>query len=568
LIYFSSINSSFHFDDVNNIKRNPAVNISDLSFSSLKGAAFPDVVRGGFRPVAYISFAFNYYFTGEDTTSYHVVNIIIHALNAFLIYLVILSLFDYDTAEEGKRDRLALSAFFTALFWLVTPFNSQAVIYIVQRMTLMMTLFFLLAFLFYIKGRKKKNTKYFILSGIFFVLSFLSKQNALVFPAVIVLYELIFIRKGDYKSISKKEKASLIIMTFTLFLPLIFFWEVIHNTFIVSSEIWGFTYYERELTQFRVLVLYLSLLILPLPGRLSLLHDIEKSTSLFSPVTTFFSIIFILFLFALSILRLKKSPYFSFAFLWFFVTISVVSILPVELMYDHRMYMPCIFLVGTFVNYVTEKFYGKRKIVIAALLAITIIWGALTGIRGRTWENEATLWNDVLSKYPNSSLALYNVGNTMIALELYDSAEELFLKALKVNRYKETHQFAYSKLGYVYIKKNMYYKSIDMYQKMFTYGVRNTVDYADAFLNYGNAYLHLDDYNNALINLNKALEIGLMNKAVYKKFNMVYNNLGVAYIGLKKYKEAAINFRKALDYFPNDAGAQRNLRKIEELLNK
>jgi hypothetical protein len=99
-----------------------------------------------------------------------------------------------------------LSAFFTALFWLVTPLNSQAVIYIVQRMTLLTTLFFLLAFYAYISAREKKKAHLFVLSGVFFVLSLLSKQNGVVFPLVIVAYELIMVRRGEVRGLPAIQK--------------------------------------------------------------------------------------------------------------------------------------------------------------------------------------------------------------------------------------------------------------------------------------------------------------------------------------------------------------------------
>jgi hypothetical protein len=423
LIYSSSINSSFHLDDYRNIIDNPDVTINQLSFTTLKGAVFTEN-SAGFRPVAYLSFALNYYFSGEGTTSYHVLNTLIHILNAFLIYLVILQLFSYSNAADDERLRISAGAFFTAVLWLVAPFNSQAVIYVVQRMTLLMTLFLLLSFLYYLKGREEKRGVLFILSGIFFLLSFFSKQNVIIFPLIIILYELVFVRKGDIKSISRNEKVLLILLIVMLISPLVIFWSQIQNKLLTVSQTWGFTYYERELTQFRVLVFYLSLMILPIPSRLSLTHDIIKSTSLFSPVTTFFSIIFILALFVLSILRIKKSPYFTFAVLWFFITMSVEALMPIELMYEHRMYLPSIFLIGAAVNYVVEKFYGKRKqVVISAFLALIILWGSFTAIRGKAWESELTLWTDTVKKYPDDPRANCNLGTAYKNLNLDDKAK-------------------------------------------------------------------------------------------------------------------------------------------------
>jgi len=83
-IYYNSLNSSFHFDDFSNITQNPKITISDLSLSALNKAALGE--KNKLRSVSYLSFALNYYFSGEKTNSYHVINVMIHIINAFLIY--------------------------------------------------------------------------------------------------------------------------------------------------------------------------------------------------------------------------------------------------------------------------------------------------------------------------------------------------------------------------------------------------------------------------------------------------------------------------------------------------
>jgi tetratricopeptide (TPR) repeat protein len=598
LIYSNSLNASFHLDDFRNIIENPDITINQLSLDTLKNAAFTDIAAG-FRPVAYLSFALNYYFSGEDTTSYHLVNLLIHILNAFLIYLVILQLFNYSNAVDDERYRISAGAFFTALLWLVAPFNSQAVIYIVQRMTLFMTLFLLLSFLYYLKGREEKRVGHFILSGIFLLLSFLSKQNALIFPLIIILYELVFVRKGDLKSISKNEKALFILLIVLLISPLVIFWSQINNTFLISRQSWGFTYYERELTQFRVLVHYLSLIILPLPGRLSVTHDIIKSTSLFSPVTTFFSIIFISALFIISILRLKKSPYLSFAILWFFITMSVEAIIPVELIYDHRVYLPSIFLIGAAVNYVTEKFYGKRKrLVIPAFLSLIVLWGSFTMIRGKVWNSELSLWSDVVEKYPEEGLASLGLGKAYVLKgEHYDKAE--YHLTVAINRWingayyvKKNLREAYAFLGEAQFKlgkldlaaenyrKSIYYSDDRWFQPYFRLGAllyqqgdyekaklnfKNAVDIvpgiAENHLNLGSAYFMQRDYDNALRSYNEAVKLN-------PNLPDVYNAMGTIYKILEDYDKAAYHFKKALYYDPGNKKAESNLLAVEKHLNK
>jgi tetratricopeptide (TPR) repeat protein len=555
LIYFSSINSSFQFDDQNNIIGNTSVHIDKLSLEALKGAASSGTDAGSsLRPLAYISLALNYYFSGLDTTSYHVVNIIIHVLNAFFIYLIILALFDYDKADDEKKGKLTISAFFTALFWLVTPSNSQAVIYIVQRMTLMMTFFFLLSFWFYVKGRKLKRAKYFVFSGIFFLLSFLSKQNAITLPLVIILYELIFERGGDLKDISRNEKFILAVLVIFMLLPAILLWDNIHEMFKISPHKWDFSYYERELTQFRVLVFSLSLLILPLPNRLSVLHHIVKSTSLFSPITTFFSIILILGLFVVAILRIKKSPYFSFALLWFFITMSVELLVPIELFHEHRLYLPSIFLIGASVNYATERFYDKRQVLISALCSIIVLWGVLTGIRGKTWMTPLSLWSDTVSKVPEMTDISTNLDDTIDDANIHVGHEPFDISLA----------IAYNNLGNSYndlgnLDRDL--KMLELAEINYFKSIASKKDWDLPYFNLGSVYFVKGDYKKAAKSLRRAVYLSPKNEENYLKLALTYHTM-------REYDKAIEAYKEALKLNPNNPDTYNSIGSLYKNLEK
>jgi Flp pilus assembly protein TadD len=592
-VFFSSINSSFHLDDFMNITDNHDIKINKLSLSALKKAAFTSTA--GLRPVSYFTFALNHYFSGMDTTSYHAVNIIIHIISAFLIYLIILALFGYDTADDGEKSKIRVSAFFTAFFWLLTPLNSHVVIYIVQRMSLLMTMFFLLAFYAYLLSKKRNTALYLALTGIFFVLSLLSKQNGITFPLVIILYELAFVKKGDLKNVTKKEKAFFMAVFLVLLATLFLYKGKIINSIVQGYVGRDFNMYERILTQPRVLLFYLSLLILPLPGRLSVTHDIVKSTSILTPITTLPSIICILFLFVFSIIRMKKSPYLSFAILWFFITISVESsILPLEMAYEHRMYLPCIFLIGVFTDFVVNKFYSKNKVpVIAVLLVIALLYGVLTDIRGKAWKDEFTIWSDAVGKYPDDGRAHYNLGaayfntrrykeaeshymaavekwtdsykvkinlaqaydnlgDTQVQLKKINDAEQNFIKAIE---HKSDWSLPYNHLGKLYKNKRDYKKALEQFNNVIKINPNNSSGY----INVGKIYYILKEYDKSIRYYNKAI-------ALNPKSSPAYNGIGVVYRAKEDYRKALHYFEKALYYNPGDIMSKRNIQKVKKRL--
>jgi tetratricopeptide (TPR) repeat protein len=555
-IYMSSINSSFHFDDSINITDNPDVMITELSLSALKRAAL--TTAAGIRPVSYLSFAVNYYVSGMDTVSYHVINIIIHIINAFLIYLIILTLFDYGAADDEKKNRLAVSAFFTALFWLVTPLNSQTVIYIVQRMTLLMTMFFLLAFYAYLLSKKKKRALFLALSGIFFALSILSKQNGVTFPLVIILYELVFVKKGNIKSITKKEGIFLATIFLVLLVTLLIYKDAILNSIVQGYRLKTYNMSERLFTQCRMLVFYLSLLVLPMPSRLSLTHAVLKSTSILYPITTLFSLAFLTALFIFSIVRIKRSPYLSFAILWFFITISVESsILPLEMAYEHRIYMPGIFLIGAVVNFIVCRFCEKNKMTTLVIFcAAAIFLSALTDVRGMAWRNDLTLWSDVVEKYPNSSWGYNNLGIAQSKLGDMDGAEQSFLKTVEFEKNPLFFYKSLGNLGNVYLIKKDYKNAI----KWFNAALKHNPSHVPSYTGIAEAYSGLKDYNNSLAYFNKALDIN-------PKDSFAYNGIGTVYKDMGNYKEALIYFKKALYYNPDNIQAQKGLEETEKLLD-
>ncbi|MFC1855004.1 tetratricopeptide repeat protein [Thermodesulfobacteriota bacterium] len=588
-IYSGSMSSSFHFDDMPNIIKNADITITELSYANLKKAAFTDIA--GLRPVSYVTFAFNHYLSGTDTTSYHILNILIHIISAFLIYLIILVLFDYESADDERRSRLTASAFFTALIWLVYPINSQAVIYIVQRMTLLMIMFFLLAFLTYIIGRKQKSVKHLILCVIFFALSLLSKQNGFVFPIVVLMYELIFIKKGELKNFTKKEKwiagGLLLVLSLTLFI----FKSELHKVLYFGYHTRDFTMTERLLTQFRVLLFYISLILLPLPGRLSICHDIVKSTSLFSPISTLFSLIFLIGMALFATLRMKKSPYLSFAILWFFITISVESsILPLEMIYEHRINLPCIFLIGAFVDFIINRYYDKNKKLVHVLFLVVIIsLSTMTVVRSKAWKNELTLWSNVNKKYPNFGRGYFNLAiaytnsgmakeaepNYLTAIKLMSDkpmllstaynnlgyfykgsgniplAKEYLLKALDIR--KDRPQ-PYQGLGEIYFQAGNYMKTLQMTNAVINLGTTDVLTYRLA----GLSHHYLKDYDNALKYLEKTVAL---NPEVF----VFYNDIGLVYMEKRDYKKALHYFKKASSLNPDDSLVQKNLMNAEKL---
>jgi hypothetical protein len=224
-------------------------------------------------------------------------------------------------------------ALFTSLIFISHPIQTQSVTYVVQRMTSMAGMFYLLSLVLYVKGRLSAGwVRYAYLGGmgLSYLLGVFSKENVAILPVVIALYEFYFFQNRD---LSHKGKKVLSILVWILFVLGVLIFAIWGERYLrVIQE--GYAY--RTFTIGRILLIpvvlyYLTLMVYPHPSRLNLDYDFPLSRTIFDPVTTLISILIIAGLIVYSIWVAKKRPMLSFCILWFFVNLAIESsIFPLE----------------------------------------------------------------------------------------------------------------------------------------------------------------------------------------------------------------------------------------------
>ncbi len=165
--YLGTLNHSFVFDDVTLISQNPQV--INLEWSKI-------LSREGYRPIRTLTYAVNYALGGDDPFGHHLLNLLLHAFNAVLVYRLFWS--------WTESNILAVSG---ALFFGLHPTQTAAVAYVSGRKDLLATFFILLGCLAYTVYRKKSRRYQAAASLLFFTLAILSKEVAIVFPALLLL---------------------------------------------------------------------------------------------------------------------------------------------------------------------------------------------------------------------------------------------------------------------------------------------------------------------------------------------------------------------------------------------
>ncbi len=494
IIYGNTLNSSWHLDDYDNITENSKLHMENLQLTSIVQSFFAKPHSNIenpklYRPVACLTFAFNWYFGKDNVLGYHLVNISIHIMTAFFLFLFILNIFDAPVLKKQTYGDKYFVALLASSLWVIHPIQVQAVTYIVQRMASLATMFYILGLYFYLKGRYFKELKAFIHYSAVFICFFFavgSKENAITLPLSIVLIEIIFYHDLD----SLKKRPGFIILsliacvTFTFAVGVVFFLNGKPLQILDGYSGRSFTFIERLLTEPRIIMGYLSKIFYPIASRFSIEYDINVSTSLFEPWTTFPSIIAISGSIALSLFFLKKRPFISFAILFFFLNhIIESSIIPLELVFDHRNYLPSLFLflpVSIGVQKIISVYKNKNMIFYSIFIAFMILLLIGLGLGTYTWNmawiNEKALWVNASNKAPFRSRTAQNLAKYYyFKMGDIDNAIGLYQKSMGLKDAKPK----YSKFSALKNIAGLYYQKKE-YQRALFYINKATEIYPEA----------------------------------------------------------------------------------------
>jgi Flp pilus assembly protein TadD len=545
-IYAETLSGPFIFDDRNNIRENPHIRISQITWSSLTSAAVDSPSHH--RPVANISFALNYYIHGYNVVGFHAVNIIIHIITGILLYFLVQTTFR-TPALQSRYARYKWISFFSAAIWLFHPLQTQSVSYIVQRMNSLAAMFYILSFLCYAQLRvhPQRRLKWALLSGCILagMLALGTKENAATLPLFLLLYEWYFFRNLSLKWL--KEHLA-------LFAGLLLLMAIVALVFLgidPLDKIWAgyafrnFTPAQRLLTEMRVVIFYISLFFWPHPSRLNLDHDFALSHSLTDPITTLFSMLAIVVLLVLAVITAKNQRLISFGILWFLGNLVIESsIFSLEIIFEHRLYLPSMMcsLVVVLLVYRWARPAWLKPLILCTLTIVAALW---TYERNEVWGDRIAIWQDCIKKSPHKARPYNNLGVALADDGQYAKAIEQYHKALQINPY---YPNAYANLGFALAKQGKVEQSITQFLKALEL---KPGDY-ETLSNLGVALLMQNRHAEAIEYLSEAV-------ALNPYFAKAHNNLGVALNRLGRAQDAIDQYSIALQLDPDYAEAYNNL---------
>jgi tetratricopeptide (TPR) repeat protein len=344
-VYYDGIlYSKFLLDDFPNLQRLSTVkslyDLEGILGYSLNGIAGPTG-----RPLSLFTFALQESSWPNDPFYFKLVNFGIHIINGYLVYSILLLVFNFSTKGHDTRKSAAL-ALAGSFIWLIHPIQTSTVLYAVQRMTELSALFVFTGLLIYLHGRElliknpDSNKGIVIISAAVIIGAFfgtLAKENAILLCLYIITFEITLFRKHGFKHKTLWSCLFLYIPLLTLLAYLIYrSFPYLLNDYPIRT----FSAYERLITEFRVITEYISLIIIPRPNQFGLFHtDFLASTSFFNfPIIL--SFLFISSLLGAGIYFRKSLPKLSLGILFFFSAHALEStFVNLEIYFEHRNYV-------------------------------------------------------------------------------------------------------------------------------------------------------------------------------------------------------------------------------------
>ncbi len=602
LVYSNTLESPFILDDFHTIKHEPNIRFTDFSFQNLTKAGFESLSAS--RPIVMISFALNYYFHQNNVAGFHLVNIIIHIICGILLYhlikttLTISIKFSPDPLRPrtpvSSMSHVSLAAFFGAMIWLVHPVQTQSVTYIVQRMNSMAAMFYILTLLLYIKARlsiiKREKWGLFACSIITGLMAIGSKEIAATLPLFIFFYELYFFQDLKMAWFRRNLHAFAgLIIVFFLIVFLLSRGDII-DTISNTYRQFDFTMGQRVMTEFRVVIFYITLLVFPHPSRLNLVHDFPLSYSVADPITTILSMGAVTGLIALALFTAKKERLLSFSILWFLGNLVIESsIIGLHIIFEHRIYLPS--MIVCMVAVISGFRYIKPKwLAVSIMCAVVTVFSVWTYERNSVWAAAITIWQDSVKKSPRNPSAHNGLGVALLEQNRDEDALRHFLEALKYSSdYVRTE--AYNNLGYTLAKLGRTDEAMANYSealRLNPYYVASHVNLSRLLVSRGELEKAVYHYKEALrrspaltevhMRLGEILTLqGKLKEAarhyaealkLKPDFVMGHNNLGLVFMRMGNIQKAIICFNNALHYNPGDTDAKRNVTMALGIRNK
>ncbi|MBI5764169.1 MAG: tetratricopeptide repeat protein [Planctomycetes bacterium] len=535
MAYAPSLRGDFLWDDDDYVTNNPTLNDAQ----GLYRIWFEFGATRQFYPLVYTTFWIEKHVWGLNPIGFHVVNVLLHAAGAALLWRVLAAL-------------KVPGAFLAAVLFSLHPLHVESVAWITERKNVLSGVFYFAAALAYLQiNNSRHSTRQYIVSMALFVCALLSKSVTCTLPAALLLVQ--WWRHGR---ISKLDIARLAPF-FALGVALGLTTAWMENTHVgAGGPEWQRPIAVRLITAGRAFWFYLEKFVWPNP--LIFVYpkwSIDSATAL-QFLFPFTALGLVAALFALR-RRIGRGPIVAMLLyagtilpaLGFFNVYYAIRYSPVA---DHFAYLasvgPIVLVAAGLMRFMNRQTQGSRVAVVPGVV-ICIVLATLTWRQCGIYQNLETLWADTIRKNPSAGIAYLNLGSLRLKQGRNAEAVSLFKRSIEL---EPPTAIAHFNLGTALLNENHVDDAIENFRS----ALRLQADYPKCLANLGNAYLTKGRAADAVEPLRRAIELK-------PDYALAHQNLATAYEQLGRRVEAERHYREAVRFNPTDRASQMSAERLK-----
>ncbi len=519
-------NGFTHWDDDVYVTDNPLV--ASLTWDHLK-AIFTTSHYGVYVPLTMLSYSLEYALFGKNPAAFHATNVVLHVVNAGLVF----GLFFWLFGGNG------LAAFFAAALFSVHPLRVESVAWIAERKDLLCALFFFLSLLSFRRYGESGNRRFLRRSLVLFLCSLLSKPMALTLPFVLLLMDHLASGRITHKAL--REKIPFFALSLVFVVIAVLANQPGDTPPAAAPGLLALVFQKTAVALFSLAFYLLKIL---LPFKLAAVYPYTEKIAGLPPVLLYAAPVVFAVLAAAAVLALKRSKKVFFGLGFFVLTLvpilQLVSLPGNTIVADRYTYIPGLgitFLAGLLLaGDFRAKLRPAKVLLPIALGAVILALSVSTFGRCRVWKDDRSLWTDVLEKYPDVAVAHDKLGLVRAADGDQETAIEEYSRAIALDG---SYAGAYNNRAVANGRLKRYDQALADYEKV----IDLNPSYADAFYNLGNLYHEIGRDESAVEIYGRALE-------KTPKSAPIYNNRGLSYVALNELEKARADFSKAVEIDP------------------
>ena len=509
LIYINLFSANFiSWDDTEYVLENQDVHLFHINHF------FSKSYIGNYHPITMISYAIDWKLYGKSAFSYHVENTVWHFANTILVFILCRKILKNE-----------LKAVVVALIFALHPTQIETVAWIAERKNVMATFFFLSSLILYIQFLITKKNRFIFFTFLLYFMALLCKPSVIVLPLVLFILDYFYNEPILKKNIFQKIPFIILAIAFGI----VTYITQQSGKFINESHAYPIS--ERIGYAGYAITQYLSKLFFPV--NLSVIYPYPTNKTI-SVIFGYIALI-ILGIVVYKLYKAKKNTV-LFGLLFFIINLLLVlQFIPFGevLTADRYLYIP---IIGISITLISLFSFKEKQLKIISI-TLLLVFGSLSFLRSKVWQNSISLFNDTYKKQPHSFVVLNSLGAEYMLAKNYSMANKYLNMAINENT---NYYKGYYNRGLLYAQTNRFDKALADFNRAI-----ELKKYPKAYVARANVYYALKDFPKALADAEEVLKTEPLNA----KANYV---LATCYDDLNQLDKALIYYNKAITAYTEE----------------